>query len=134
MGLLGHPSNCRGVVASGAGRRWARRTIEGSDVDRLFARVDGLSAPGSVLLYDVVGKALLQAPFLQTTIEFIQKLGAPWVFGSDTPGVLVEGRGWSATVTDMAIPGNEWKRWPHPAIPADVPGAPRGYLIEAVKT
>ena len=41
-----------------------------------------LSAPGSVLLYDVVGKALLEAPILQNTIEFMQELGAPWVFGS----------------------------------------------------
>src|ERR1700759_1486424 len=29
MGLLGHPSKCRGVVASGAGRRPARCTIVG---------------------------------------------------------------------------------------------------------
>ena len=107
--------------------------IEAPDVDRLFARVDALSAPGSVLLYDVVGKALLEAPFLQNTIEFMQKLGAPWVFGSDTPGAVVEGRGWSATVTDMAVPGNAWQRWEHPAIPADVPGAPRGYFVEATK-
>jgi methyltransferase (TIGR00027 family) len=107
--------------------------LEASDVDQLFARVDALSAPGSVLLYDVVGKTLLEAPFLQNTIEFMQKLGAPWVFGSDTPGALVEGRGWTATVTDMAVPGNAWKRWEHPAIPADVPNAPRGYFVEAVK-
>jgi methyltransferase (TIGR00027 family) len=107
--------------------------IEAPDVDRLFARVDALSAPGSVLLYDVVGKALLQAPFLQTTIEFMQKLGAPWVFGSDTPAALVENHGWSATVTDMAVPGNKWKRWAHPPVPADVPNAPRGYFVEAVK-
>jgi O-methyltransferase involved in polyketide biosynthesis len=107
--------------------------IEAPDVDRLFARVDALSAPGSVLLYDVVGKTLLEAPFLQTTIELMQKLGAPWVFGSDTPGALVEGRGWSATVTDMAVPGNAWKRWEHPAIPAEVPNAPRGYFVEAMK-
>jgi len=107
--------------------------IEAPDVDRLFERVDALSAPDSVLLYDVVGKALLEAPFLQTTIEFMQKLGAPWVFGSGTPGALVEGRGWSATVTDMAVPGNKWKRWVHPPVPADVPNAPRGYFVEAVK-
>jgi methyltransferase (TIGR00027 family) len=107
--------------------------IEAPDVDRLFERVDALSAPDSVLLYDVVGKALLEAPFLQPTIEFMQKLGAPWVFGSDTPGALVEGRGWSATVTDMAVPGNKWKRWAHPPVPADVPNAPRGYFVEAVK-
>jgi len=108
--------------------------IDAPDVDRLFARVDALSAPGSVLLYDVVGKTLLEAPFLRSTLEFMQKLGAPWIFGSDTPAALVEDRGWTATVTDMAEPGNRWERWAHPAIPADVPGAPRGYFVEAIKT
>ncbi len=107
--------------------------IEASDVDRLFARVDALSAPGSVLLYDVVGKTLLKAPFLASTLEFMQKLGAPWVFGTDTPDALVEHRGWTATVTDMAVPGNRWERWAHPPIPAEVPNAPRGYFIEAIK-
>jgi hypothetical protein len=33
----------------------------------------------------------------------------------------------------MAVPGNQWKRWDHPPIPADVQGAPRGYFIEAIK-
>lgn len=108
--------------------------IDAPDVDRLFARLDALSAPGSTLLYDLVGKRLLDAPYLRNTIEFMQNLGAPWVFGSDTPAALVEGRGWEATVTDMAVPGNAWKRWEHPAIPADVPDAPRGYFVEAVKT
>jgi methyltransferase (TIGR00027 family) len=108
--------------------------LDATDVDLLFARVDELSAPGSVLLYDVVGTTLLEAPFLRPTLEFMEKLGAPWVFGSDTPAALAEGRGWTTTVTDMAEPGNEWKRWPHPAIPADVPGAPRGYFVEALKT
>jgi methyltransferase (TIGR00027 family) len=107
--------------------------IDAHDVDRLFARVDALSAPGSVLLYDVVGKALLDAPFLASTLEFTHKLGAPWVFGSNDPAALVEDRGWTATVTDMAVPGNRWKRWAHPPIPADVPNAPRGYFVEAIK-
>jgi methyltransferase (TIGR00027 family) len=107
--------------------------IEAPDVDRLFERVDALSAPGSVLLYDVVGKALLEAPFLQNTIEFMQKLGAPCVFGSNEPAALIEDHGWTTTVTDMAGPGNEWKRWAHPQIPAEVPNAARGYFIEAMK-
>ena len=102
-------------------------------MDRLFARVDALSAPGSVLLYDVVGKTLLEAPFLRPTLEFMEGLGAPWTFGSDTPAALVEDRGWTATVTDPAEPGNRWNRWGYPVVPADVPGVPRGYLVEAVK-
>ncbi|MGB8206477.1 MAG: SAM-dependent methyltransferase [Mycobacterium sp.] len=107
--------------------------IDASDVDRLFARVDALSAPGSVLLYDVVGTTMLEAPFLQPTLEFMAKLGAPWIFGSDNPAALVEHRGWIATVTDAADSGNRWNRWMHPAVPADVPGAPRGYFVEAIK-
>ena len=75
MGLLGHPSNCRGVVAS----EYAEQRI---------------------------------------------------LLPSDVP---VEGRGWGATVTDMALPGHKWKRWGHPPVPADVPNAPRGYFVEAVK-
>jgi hypothetical protein len=31
-------------------------------------------------------------------------MGAPWVFGTETPDALVEHRGWTATVTDMAVP------------------------------
>jgi methyltransferase (TIGR00027 family) len=108
--------------------------VHAPDVVRLFTRVDALSAPGSVLLYDVVGKTLLEAPFLASTLQFMQKLGAPWVFGSDTPTALVEDRGWTATATDMAEPGNRWNRWMHPAIPADVTGAPRGYFVAATKT
>jgi methyltransferase (TIGR00027 family) len=108
--------------------------LEAPDVERLFARIDALSAPGSVLLYDVVGTALLQAPFSAPMLAYMEKLGAPWVFSSDTPESLVEGRGWSATVTDMAVPGNAWARWAHPPVPADVPNAPRGYFVEAVKS
>jgi methyltransferase (TIGR00027 family) len=59
--------------------------VDAPDVDRLFARVDELSAPGSVLLYDIVGKTLLKASYLASTLEYMQRLGAPWVFGGDAP-------------------------------------------------
>jgi methyltransferase (TIGR00027 family) len=107
--------------------------IDESDVDTLFTRIDNLSAPGSLLLYDVVGTTLMKAPFLQPTIEFMRRLGAPWIFSTDTPAALVEGRGWTAAVTDVAEPGKRWNRWQHPLIPLDVPGVPRGYFVEATK-
>lgn len=115
-------------------------TVEGllqylpaADVERLFARIDGLSAPGSALLYDVVGTALLRAPFSAATLAYMEKLGAPWVFSSDAPADLVERHGWTATVADLAVAGHSWKRWAHPPVPADVPNAPRGYFVQAVK-
>lgn len=108
--------------------------IDASAVDTLFARIDALSAPGDVALYNVIGKTLLMSPFLQATQEFMRRLGAPWVFGTDTPAALLEGRGWNAVVTDVAEIGNRWHRWEHPVIPMDVPGVPRGYFVSATKT
>jgi hypothetical protein len=62
----------------------------------------------------------------------MRELGAPWIFDTDEPAALLGG--WMATVTDPAVVGNAWKRWPFPAAPAHVPGVPRGYLVEARKS
>ena len=102
-------------------------------VRTLFARVDALSAPGSVLLYDVVGKTLLEAPFMAALRQSMAEQGSPWLFGTDAPGELAEDLGWSSHVTDIAEPGNRWGRWHAPAVPPDVPGIPRGYFVEAHK-
>lgn len=61
----------------------------------------------------------------------MQALGAPWCFGSDQPAALFET--WEEVVTDAAVAGNEWNRWPFPAAPAGVRDMPRGYFIEATK-
>jgi methyltransferase (TIGR00027 family) len=103
------------------------------EVRALFARVDALSSAGSVLLYEVVGAALLESPSLAPVLESMAAQGSPWLFGTDTPAELAERHGWSAVVTDIAVPGNQWKRWFTPAVPMDVPGVPRGYFIEAAK-
>jgi methyltransferase (TIGR00027 family) len=102
-------------------------------VGALFDRVDALSAPGSVLLYDVVGKTLLEAAFMAPLLQSMAENGAPWVFGTDEPGQLSQRLGWSATVTDIAEPGNRYNRWYVPAVPMDVADVPRGYFVEATK-
>jgi hypothetical protein len=84
-----------------------------------------------VLLYDIVGKTLLDAPFLTPIKKFMAELGAPWTFGTDAPGELTERLGWSAAVTDVADTGSKWNRWSAPSAPLNVPGVPRGYFVEA---
>lgn len=103
-------------------------------VHTLFERVDALSAPGSALLYDIVGKTLLDSVMLAPVLEQMSRNGAPWLFGTDAPEQLCERLGWSAVVTDVAAPGNEWNRWFAPAVPLDVPGVPRGYFVTATKS
>lgn len=100
-------------------------------VRTLFERVDTLSAPNSTLLYDVVGKTLLESPMMAPLLESMAEQGSPWLFGTDEPGELAERHGWSANVTDIAEPGNAWNRWYAPATPMNVPDVPRGYFVEA---
>jgi methyltransferase (TIGR00027 family) len=107
--------------------------LDAPAVEALFARIDGLSAPRSVLLYDVVGKSLLESPVLARTLRMMAELGAPWTFGSDDPAGLVAVHGWEAAPIDPGTPGTRWGRWPFPVAPPGVPGVPRGYLVEASK-
>jgi methyltransferase (TIGR00027 family) len=107
--------------------------LDATAVGALFDRVDALSAPGSVLLYDVVGKTLLESASMAPLLESMERRGAPWLFGTDEPGRLAQRLGWSATVTDVAEPGNRYGRWHAPAVPMDVAKVPRGYFVEATK-
>lgn len=107
--------------------------LDEAAVRTLFERVDALSAPGSVLLYDVVGKVLLDSVMLSALRTSMAESGAPWLFGTDSPGDLSGSLGWSAVVTDVAEPGNAWHRWFAPVVPLDVPEVPRGYFVEATK-
>jgi O-methyltransferase involved in polyketide biosynthesis len=70
-------------------------------IDGLLRYIVTLSAEGSVLLYNVVGKTLPDAPLLPPTLQLMW-LGAPWTFGTEKPTALVEGRGWITVVTDVA--------------------------------
>jgi methyltransferase (TIGR00027 family) len=105
--------------------------LDASSVTSVLSRVDELSRSGSVALYDVVGESLLRSPVMASTLHMMRELGAPWIFGSDEPAALLPA--WRARVTEPAIVGNELKRWPFPVAPTNVPGVPRGYLIEAFK-
>jgi methyltransferase (TIGR00027 family) len=108
--------------------------LDEAAVRTLFARIDSLSAPKSVLLYDVVGKTLLDSPMIAPLLKSMAEQGSPWLFGTDEPGELAERHGWTSVVTDAAEPGNKWNRWFAPATPIDVPDVPRGYFVEATKS
>ena len=100
-------------------------------VRTLFERVDTLSAPNSTLLYDVVGKTLLESPMMATLLQSMAEQGSPWLFGTDEPGSwpsAMAGRRSSPTLPSRAI---EWNRWYAPATPMNVPDVPRGYFVEA---
>jgi methyltransferase (TIGR00027 family) len=107
--------------------------LEERDVRTLFERVDSLSAPNSTVCYDVVGKSLLESPMMGPVLKSMAEQGSPWLFGTDEPGELAQRHGWTASVTDIARPGNEYDRWFAPPAAANVLDAPRGYFVEATR-
>jgi methyltransferase (TIGR00027 family) len=107
--------------------------LERGAVELLFVRIDGLSASGSVVLYDVLGQSILDSPVVASTLRMMRELGAPWRFGTDEPASLVSAYGWNAAVSESAVIGNALRRWPFPAAPPGIPGVPRGYFVEAIK-
>ncbi|MDC3957979.1 SAM-dependent methyltransferase [Polyangium jinanense] len=106
--------------------------LEASVVHGLFERIGRLSARGSVLLYDVVGEALLSV-MRESVLRYMRELGAPWIFATDDPASLAAAHGFQTEITDASVIGNAWGRWPFPATPPHVQGVPRGYLVEARK-
>ncbi|HKR02690.1 MAG TPA: SAM-dependent methyltransferase [Pyrinomonadaceae bacterium] len=97
----------------------------------LFEKIDSLSAPDSILLFDVLGRSLLDAPQMAKQLQFSEKLGAPWLFGVDEPEEFMEQFGWKAVATQ---PGEvEPARWRFPNAPRHIPNVPRIFFVEARK-
>lgn len=107
--------------------------LDESLVRGLLARVHDLSAPGSTLLTDVIGKTMLEVSQLRPMLDFVQRLGAPWKFGTNEPEALLEPLGWKVTAHDLGTFASEVGRWPWPVVPRSVPGVPRSFLVEATR-
>lgn len=105
--------------------------LEESQVKALFTKINSLSSPKDVMLFDVLGRSLLDAPFMKKQLEFLSNMGAPWRFGEDEPEQLMKKFGWEAKAT---LPGEfAPSRWPFPTPPRSVPNVPRSFFVEAYK-
>jgi methyltransferase (TIGR00027 family) len=97
----------------------------------LFEKIDSLSVENSILLFDVLGRSLLDAPQMAKQLHFAEKLGAPWRFGVDEPEKFMDQFGWKAAATQ---PGEvDPARWPFPTAPRHIPNVPRLFFVEARK-
>jgi methyltransferase (TIGR00027 family) len=105
--------------------------LDAAGVEALFAKIDACSATGSQAFYDVVGRSVLDSPYVAGVLEMMRELGAPWRFVTDEPASLL--RGWDTAVVDPAVPGHAWHRWPFPPAGAEGRGVASGYLVEAMK-
>lgn len=129
----------RELVAAGfvAGDR-ALWVIEGllpyldeSAVYGLLSQVEPLAAPGSRLVTDFPGRSFLQSPWVRATLEVMEREGAPWRFGTDSPEVLLAAHGWRAIARRPGEEGVSWGRWPFPVPPRGDMQYPQSYIVTA---
>jgi len=99
----------------------------------LLARVTALASPRSVLLFDSIGRSVLESPWMKHLLDFVAQLGAPWTFGTDAPEALLDPLRWDARATDFTVVGHRLGRWPLPAAPRGTPGVPQSFLVKAVR-
>ncbi|KJY42685.1 hypothetical protein VR41_06715 [Streptomyces sp. NRRL B-1568] len=102
--------------------------LEEPAVHGLFDRITALSAPGSTLLTDFVGRSMLDAPWARPMLGLLAEWGAPWHYGTDDPAPLFTGRDWQVEVTAFeTVAADLGVRWPFtPAL-----GTGGGSIVEA---
>ncbi|MBC2876714.1 MULTISPECIES: SAM-dependent methyltransferase [Streptomyces] len=107
--------------------------LEEKAVLGLLDRITSLSAPGSRVLMDFVGRSLLESPAMAPMLELFGSRGMTWKYGDEAPEELFARRGWRAEVTRLGTAGTRFGRWPFPDVPRGTPGVPQGYLVSATR-
>ncbi|MFJ5712153.1 class I SAM-dependent methyltransferase [Streptomyces sp. NPDC093105] len=99
-------------------------------VRTLIATLAAHSAPGTVLLGDVISRAALVNPLARDFMKALEEDGNPWLFGTEEPEELLAECGWS--VREVKQPGEDgadFDRWPYPVPDRAIPGIPRSFLF-----
>lgn len=98
----------------------------------LLRLLASLSAPGSHIALDILGRGLLRNPFSRTFLDRLAADGTPWVFGTDEPEEFLAANGWDVvSLREPGQPGAGEGRWPYQVQPRDRRHANRLWLIRA---
>jgi methyltransferase (TIGR00027 family) len=100
-----------------------------SSVEALLEALRPVACRGSWLGLDVSGTAFLTSEHFKPLLELLDQLGCPWQFGTEEPEQLLARHGWSSTAVIVGEPAANFGRWPYPAAPRTVSGAPRNFLV-----
>ncbi|WP_434591309.1 class I SAM-dependent methyltransferase [Streptomyces sp. A5-4] len=99
-------------------------------VRTLISTLSAHSAPGSVLVGDVISRSALTNPLSRPFLNCLKEDGNPWLFGTESPEELLTECGWD--VREVKQPGEEgadFGRWPYQVAAREVPRVPRSFLF-----
>jgi methyltransferase (TIGR00027 family) len=108
--------------------------IDESDVHRLLKTVCALTAPGSLIVADIVNSAALTLPNMRGLLDVFAGWGCPWLFGTDEPEALFAGHGFAVTAVQPGEPAANYGRWPDPVPPRAETGVRRVFFVHGRRT
>ena len=97
----------------------------------ILDQVTRLSAPGSLLGFDIVNTAILTSPWTRPWVEMQAAAGAPWLGTMDDPVALLAMLGWRAALTQAGQPEANHGRWTLPVVPVTMPNFPHNWFVTA---
>lgn len=105
--------------------------LKESQVTNLLNQINQLASENDIMLFDILTRTLIDAPYMQNQLKFLESIGAPWYFGVNEPEEFMKKFGWDSVATQAGEFAPT--RWPFPIVPRSVPNVPRGFYIEARK-
>jgi methyltransferase (TIGR00027 family) len=105
--------------------------LEEADVRRLLAAVSALAAPGSRISADLINGYFLKFRGTQRLLGYLEKIQAPWRFGTDEPETFFGEYGWKARALE---PGElPFGRWHLKTYPREREGTSRMFFVTGEK-
>ena len=103
--------------------------LEEATVLKTIRSLSRLSAPGSRLGTDFVNEVYFSSSWTKEWLEYMESLGAPWRFGTNSPETLLAAYGWEAEVTQPGEEGANYGRWRQRVLPRSIPHLPRSFFV-----
>jgi methyltransferase (TIGR00027 family) len=103
-------------------------------VHGILAAVRDLTAPGSVVIADIVNAAALTLPNMRGLLDVFAGWGCPWLFGTDEPEELFAHYGFTVDAVQPGEPAADYGRWPDPVPPRSETGVRRVFFVHGRRT
>lgn len=108
--------------------------IPETDVHAILDAVRAATAPGSIVIADIVNADALTLPNMRGLLDVFASWNCPWVFGTDEPEALFADHGFAVTAVQPGDPAADYGRWPDPVPPRSETGVRRVFFVHGRRT
>lgn len=102
-------------------------------ITRILNNISSLASSGSWLGFDTINGAMLTSQWTHQFVQALADAGVPWLGTIDEPEEFLRPMGWEAAITQPGEKDANYRRWPYPVLPREMPDVPRSWYVTAWK-